>query len=138
MTSAIRNANRPKDSRLARVARASLLLSFASMGAYHALAIIVPAWARGATPLRHAVFIFVNWLAVWAIVKRHRWVRPLLVLLALQQFRSHGVDAWRAAMRGEVDIASIVIVAMLPIGLAIAWSSLGPEAPDDPARPKDA
>jgi uncharacterized membrane protein len=72
-----------------------------------------PAW-------RHALFIAIDLVLAWYLLRRPLWMFPLFVLLFIQQAVSHGrhaIDLYRS--RHVIDYISLVDLAALSIGLVL-------------------
>jgi hypothetical protein len=88
-------------------------LAFAA-AVYHLVAVFIsfdktPAW-------RHALFIGINIIAIYGLVKRPKWFLWFVVLLTLQQWYSHGsyaIGLWQNEHR--IHWISIGVIVLLPL-----------------------
>jgi hypothetical protein len=95
-----------------------LAIAFACGAVFHAVA----ALSGTPTAQRHAVFVLINAAFAFAFAVRWRHVLWPALLLAAQQAQSHGADFLAARDRGEWDVMSLCVLAMLPVMLVTAWS----------------
>jgi hypothetical protein len=92
---------------------------------YHAagLADLLP---NSQTPdWRHALFVAIDLVLAWYLLRRPLWMFPLFVLLFIQQAVSHGQNAialWRS--RHVIDYISAVDLGALLLGLVLLIADL--------------
>jgi hypothetical protein len=68
-----------------------------------------PAW-------RHGLFIVINLICIYGLMKRPRWFIWFFFLLLLQQLYSHGSDIighWKLEHR--IDWISMVVIILMPL-----------------------
>jgi hypothetical protein len=107
-----------------RVAFALLATAFAGAAAFHAAAAALPAVDPSAPARRHAAFVAINLACALGFAFRPRWFVAPFALLVAQQLVSHGGQAlreWRDA--GRVDVASLAVLAIMPLALALLVSN---------------
>jgi hypothetical protein len=101
----------------------ALAVIFAVAALFHLAAVARPALAPSAPAWRHAVFVVVNGACAvglaWGRVRRARAFVAAFALLVVQQLWSHGLEAWGAARAGRVDLASLGVLAVMPLTLAM-------------------
>lgn len=97
-----------------------LAASFVVTAVFHLLAAAIPSMRGGVPAWRHGLFVGVNALSVYGVLKRPRWFVALFAALVAQQLYSHGGDLWRTwASAHRVDVASLVVVIAMPCILAL-------------------
>ncbi len=107
--------------RLFRLAAAASF--FAAL--YHLTAIAVPAFGAMAYPAtypfwRHLFFIVINICFGALFLRRPTWLIWPYVLLVLQIYNGHGVEAWRLWQReSRIDWVSVITVVGATLGLAL-------------------
>lgn len=107
-----------------RAAFALFSAVFAAAGAFHVAAALLPSLDPTASPSRHAVFVAINLACALGFALRPRWFVAPFALLVIQQFVSHGGQAWREWHdAGRVDVASLAVLALLPLALALLISN---------------
>jgi hypothetical protein len=85
---------------------------------------LVPQPADPSGPLRHAVFVGINFASAVCLWVRPPWFTSVFGVLVLQQLYSHGGSAWRAwREQQQIDAVSLVIVVLLPLTWAVLWRS---------------
>ena len=70
---------------------------------------ITPAW-------RHTIFVLINCICIYALLKRPAWFVWFVGLLTLQQWYSHGsyaVELWQTAHK--IHWISLGVIVLLPI-----------------------
>lgn len=90
--------------------------AFILSGLYHAAGLINPAWTEPATPLRHIIFIVINFVGAGILIKAKGRALYLLFPLILQQVWSHteyGRQVWLEQHR--IDWASVLVVVGMPM-----------------------
>ncbi len=103
-----------------RHARWGFAVAFGVTAVFHALQAARGSTEDGSSPARHLLFGALNLFFAGCFAGDVRWVGAPLLLLAGQQFVSHGSDLVAAAQVGKVDAASLLVLAFLPV--ALAWS----------------
>jgi hypothetical protein len=66
--------------------------------------------------LRHAVFVLINGICIYGIVKRPKWFIGCIGLLTIQQWYSHGTYAiavWQTLHK--IDWISVGVILLMPI-----------------------
>lgn len=104
-----------------------LALAFLVAAGYHAVAAVAPAIGIGGQRWRHVLFVAINLLTAWYLLRRPRWLLPAFLALIAQQVHSHGgglVRLWRTQHR--VDWVSALVLATFAAALALvlreAWA----------------
>lgn len=90
--------------------------AFLLSGIYHGAGLVNPAFTEPATPLRHIVFLVINFIGAGILVKAKGRGLYLLFPLILQQIWSHaeyGRQVWVEQQR--LDWASLIVVVGMPI-----------------------
>lgn len=89
-------------------------MSFGIAAIYHMLAITAPSLNVTGTPWRHALFVVINALSVWLILRRGRWSVLFFSLITVEQLFSHGTQTWnRWHIEHRIDWISIGVVIVL-------------------------
>ena len=102
------------------MARQNLFRFFAILAlgaaAYHLAAYIHPAFSSGGSPARHAVFVVLDVLCAWLLLKRPLWFVFAFAAAAVQVVWSHGTHAWHLLQNEErYDWLSIAVVLTVPV-----------------------
>ena len=74
---------------------------------------LTPAW-------RHAVFVAINTILLYAFLKRPNWFIWFFALLTIQQLYSHGgyaISLWKRQQ--ELDWISVIVVLAMPLLLLL-------------------
>jgi dolichyl-phosphate-mannose--protein O-mannosyl transferase len=93
---------------------------FGAAAAFHLAAVVRPSLDPGAPAPRHATFVAINLGCALGFVFRPKWFVAAFGLLVVQQLFSHGGQAlreWQGA--GRLDVASLGVLAVMPIALAL-------------------
>ena len=93
------------------------IISFIAM-LYHVKGIfqpttLTPAW-------RHAIFVAINIISIYGLIKRPNWFIIFIALLTVQQWYSHGsyaIDLWQK--ENKIHWISIADIILLPILFAL-------------------
>jgi hypothetical protein len=97
----------------------ALAILFGAGALFHAAAIALPALAPTSPAWRHAVFVIVNAVTAWGMLRRPRFFVFLFAILCAQQLYSHGADAWHAWHdEHRADLTSLAVLALMPLALA--------------------
>jgi hypothetical protein len=97
-----------------------IIFTFLAVGAlvFHIKEIIYPTQSTPAW--RHAIFVLVNCICIYGLLKRPYWFIWFTALLTLQQLYSHGSYAFKVWQQHNViDWISIGIVILLPVLLIL-------------------
>jgi len=89
-------------------------LSMAGGAVFHLVRVLAPLPGDGSPPWRHGLFVVVDAALGIGFWKRPRWFPLVFAGVVAQQLGSHGMAAHRAFQRGQVDVVSLVVVALLP------------------------
>lgn len=100
----------------------ALAITFASGAVFHFVAVVFPTVAGTSSVTRHGAFVLINVLFGVGFALRWRYLLFPALVLAAQQTWSHGSDFLEARARGEWDVMSLGVLAMLPIMLVVAWA----------------
>ena len=95
-----------------------LALGFGAGALFHLVSLVRPDIGSFSPPWRHALFVAVNLLFAWAMLRPPRWLVVPAAILVVQQGYGHGADLLRAAASGKADLQSAVTVLVLPF---VAW-----------------
>ncbi|MEI9808636.1 MAG: hypothetical protein WDO16_12675 [Bacteroidota bacterium] len=69
---------------------------------------------------RHSLFIFINLICTYGLLKRPAWFVWFFLLLLLQQLYSHGSDIIRSWKNDHpIDWISIVVVILMPLAFIL-------------------
>ncbi|MEO5891563.1 MAG: hypothetical protein ABIQ31_15030 [Ferruginibacter sp.] len=72
-----------------------------------------PAW-------RHAIFVLINFLVIYGLLKRPAWFIWFIAVLMLQQWYSHGSYAYQTWQKQHlIDWISVAIILLLPLLLIL-------------------
>jgi len=100
---------------------------------YHAVGFLAPALGIPGVRWRHALFVSIDLLCAWYVLRRPLWFVAAFSLLALQQLYSHSTRAWVWwHMERRLDWVSILVIALTPLALVL----LIKDAHDRRSRPK--
>jgi hypothetical protein len=105
-----------------RLAFALLVVAFAAAAAFHAAAVVRPGLDATSPPWRHAAFVAINLACALGFARRPAWFVAPFALLVAQQLFSHGGQALREWREGRVDVASLAVVVVMPLALALLAS----------------
>ncbi len=102
------------------------VLAFAAL-VYHAFAIYHPETDPPiislATSLRHAIFIVINIIFIYGVLKRPKWFIWFVLVLTLQQWYSHGsyaIELWQQQhIIHWISVADILLLPLLLILLIV-------------------
>jgi hypothetical protein len=119
-------ASRAPFARPGRLARA-VAVAFAVAAAYHAVLAWTPRAGDASSPRRHLAFVAVNAFFAVGFARRWRWLAVAVAPFAAQQVYSHGSALVTAMRAGEVDFASIGVLAFLPCVVVAALSTISAE-----------
>lgn len=103
-----------------RVSFGLLAATFGAAAAFHLAAVVRPSIDPTAAAPRHATFVAINLACALGFVFRPKWFVVAFALLVVQQLFSHGGQAlreWQGA--GRLDVASLGVLAMMPVALAL-------------------
>ncbi len=70
----------------------------------------------GSSAARNILFVIINFICVYGMLKRPAWFIYCFLLLLVQQFYSHGsglIDGWNEI--GKMDWLSLIVVLILPV-----------------------
>ncbi|MFN8286468.1 MAG: hypothetical protein U0V74_06940 [Chitinophagales bacterium] len=87
---------------------------------YHAVGIFYP--INEAPPWRHGLFVVINLLGAWFLLKRPVACLPIFALIMLQQLYSHGtflINTWNEAHR--IDWPSVFVLIFFPLTAVLLW-----------------
>ena len=76
-------------------------------------ATITPAW-------RHAIFVLINCICIYGLLKRPKWFVWFVGLLTLQQWYSHGsyaVELWQTAHK--IHWPSVGVLVLMPVSFIL-------------------
>jgi hypothetical protein len=86
----------PRESRdLMRRAFAFLALGFAIGAGYHLIAALLPAFGIAGPRWRHILFVGIDLLTAWYMLRRPLWLLPAFLVLVAQQVYNDGGRIWR-------------------------------------------
>ncbi len=85
----------------------------------HTLALASPNASDTSPPWRHALFLGINASLAIAFAIRFRWTIVPCFALLVQQTLSHGSDLVEAARARHLDLASVLVLLVMP------WCALG-------------
>ncbi|HEU4537250.1 MAG TPA: hypothetical protein VFS00_24185 [Polyangiaceae bacterium] len=112
-----------------RVTFGLLAATFGAAAAFHLAAALRPAIDPTASPPRHAAFVAVNLACALGFVVRPKWFVFAFGALVAQQLVSHGGQAWREWQgAGRVDVASLGVLAIMPLALWLLVADARPAA----------
>ncbi len=102
-----------------------LALGFTIGAGYHLFAVISPGFDLSGSPLRHLLFVGIDLLTAWYMLRRPLWLLPAFLLLVGQQSRAHGGRLWRWWQEGRgVDWRSVLVVSVLALAVALVlWDA---------------
>jgi hypothetical protein len=81
---------------------------------YHIKGIFYPTTVTAAW--RHGIFVFINIICIYGVIKRPKWFIWFAVILTIQQWYSHGgyaLQLWQTENR--IDWISIGDIILLPV-----------------------
>ena len=80
---------------------------------YHLIAVFFK--INDSTQLRNLIFVGINIICIYGILKRPKWFVFFFATLFVQQCYSHGTDLYKIWMeKGKIDWISILDLVMLP------------------------
>jgi hypothetical protein len=88
----------------------------AGAAVYHVVGLFVPALSPQTPAWRHGLFVGINAVAAWLMLRRPPWFWALFGLLTLQQIYGHGgkiLGVWRDD--GRVEWISLITIIAMPI-----------------------
>jgi hypothetical protein len=91
------------------------------IAAFHLLGIFIT--VNQSPPWRHAVFAAICFLLVYGFVNRPKYFKYLFVILAIQQFYSHGgsiLQQWKNS--NTIDWISILLLLSILVISIILWA----------------
>jgi len=98
----------------------SVLFILAAM--YHAIGFLAPAFGLSGARLRHVLFVVIDALCAWYILRRPLWFVAGFTLLTFQQLYSHNARAWVWWHAGKrLDWISFIVIALIPVALALLF-----------------
>ena len=117
-----------------RVLFTVLAVAFGAGAVFHVVALFFPAKFPPLPAWRHLLFVGINAASAVFVTTRPRWFVFAFAVLCAQQLVSHGADAWRAwTDMGRVDVASLAVLAIMPLALAaLAIDALGERRAEGP------
>jgi hypothetical protein len=87
---------------------------------YHIKGIFYPTTLTQAW--RHGIFVLVNIISIYGIIKRPKWFFWFIAILTLQQWYSHGsyaIHLWQ--VENKIDWISIADIILLPLLLTLLF-----------------
>jgi hypothetical protein len=88
----------------------------AGAAVYHVVGLFVPALSPQTPAWRHGLFVAINAVAAWLMLRRPPWFWVLFGLLTLQQLYGHGskiMSVWRD--EGQIEWISLATVIAMPV-----------------------
>jgi len=91
---------------------------FAVLGGIAALYHVIGVFYKvNSSPVwRHCLFILINLVCIYGLIKRPQWFTWFFFVLLLQQLYSHGNDiVWNWKYAHRVDWISIAVIILIPL-----------------------
>ena len=106
-----------------------LALGFTIGALYHLAAVVAPAFDLTGSRWRHMLFVGIDLLTAWYMLRRSLWLLPAFLALAVQQVHAHGGRLLRWWFVGSVvDWRSVLVLSVLAVAVALllrdAWTRL--------------
>ena len=80
---------------------------------YHLVAVFYN--INDSTPIRNLIFVVINTICIYGILKRPKWFVYFFAALFVQQCYSHGTDLYKTWMeKGKLDWISLLDLVILP------------------------
>jgi hypothetical protein len=89
---------------------------------YHLVGLFMPAISPHTPAWRHALFVGINLVAAWLMLRRPSWFCFAFAVLTLQQLYGHGgklLRTWRG--EGHVEWISLIVIIVMPIMAAMLF-----------------
>ena len=89
---------------------------------YHLLVVLFPALGDRGTPMRHGLFVVIDFTVGLGVWKRPRLFFWILSALGVQQLYSHGRALVSACTQEQrFDWISVLVLLVIPLALWILW-----------------